>query len=457
MISIKKRIYNNKLDIKDLVLDIETTGLDINRDKLVLLGIVKRDANKTYIYQYFAENDDEETRLLNIYLREVEYRRLITFNGDNFDIRFLNARLIDHKLFPVFPDQSLDIYKVIKWNSKFFSYDSMRLVDIEKLIGIEREDPSRYKVISKLTNDLIRRENPFPIIKHNENDLISTAALATIEEIYKKKLSVSTKIGEIYLYNANINKDIGNFEFRAYKHLDDLYVAENNYQLIIKDDIIKLNIHVLFGKFNNNITGFVTINNFAIKNISDIEINDNLLIIRESNLYNYHNLLNLCKKIIENHSWFSIFQSISFILWLFKKSFVLEKGFDPKKPLLADKGDGWDDSIIRWFWLLINSFLDIAKFPQRIKTKGSFLEFRDDIILSVKICHPMFLCELGFLSSTVRLAFNNKTPCLAQAVSEPLFEISSPKSFLSSLYIFFKDGGMLTPGFTEKDKPSACP
>lgn len=302
MISIKKRIYNNKLDIKDLVLDIETTGLDINRDKLVLLGIVKRDANKTYIYQYFAENDDEETRLLNIYLREVEYRRLITFNGDNFDIRFLNARLIDHKLFPVFPDQSLDIYKVIKWNSKFFSYDSMRLVDIEKLIGIEREDPSRYKVISKLTNDLIRRENPFPIIKHNENDLISTAALATIEEIYKKKLSVSTKIGEIYLYNANINKDIGNFEFRAYKHLDDLYVAENNYQLIIKDDIIKLNIHVLFGKFNNNITGFVTINNFAIKNISDIEINDNLLIIRESNLYNYHNLLNLCKKIIENHS-----------------------------------------------------------------------------------------------------------------------------------------------------------
>lgn len=457
MISIKKRIYNNKLDIKDLVLDIETTGLDINRDKLVLLGIVKRDANKTYIYQYFAENDDEETRLLNIYLREVEDRRLITFNGDNFDIRFLNARLIDHKLFPVFPDQSLDIYKVIKWNSKFFSYDSMRLVDIEKLIGIEREDPSRYKVISKLTNDLIRRENPFPIIKHNENDLISTAALATIEEIYKKKLSVSTKIGEIYLYNANINKDIGNFEFRAYKHLDDLYVAENNYQLIIKDDIIKLNIHVLFGKFNNNITGFVTINNFAIKNISDIEINDNLLIIRESNLYNYHNLLNLCKKIIENHSWFSIFQSISFILWLFKKSFVLEKGFDPKKPLLADKGDGWDDSIIRWFWLLINSFLDIAKFPQRIKTKGSFLEFRDDIILSVKICHPMFLCELGFLSSTVRLAFNNKTPCLAQAVSEPLFEISSPKSFLSSLYIFFKDGGMLTPGFTEKDKPSACP
>lgn len=457
MISIKKRINDNKLVTDDLVLDIETTGLDINRDKLVLLGIVKRHTNKTYIYQYFAENDDEEIRLLNIYLREVQNKKLITFNGDNFDIRFLNARLIDHKLFPVFPDRSLDIYKVIKWNSKFFSYDSMKLIDIEKLIGIEREDPSRYKVVSKLTDDLIRRENPYPIIKHNENDLIATTALATIKDIYKEKLSISTKIGKIHLYNANINKDIGNFEFRAYNYLDELYLAENNYQLIIKDDIIKLNLHVLFGKFNNNITGFVTINNFAINNVSDIEINNNLLIIREENLYNYHNLLNLCKKIIENHIWFSIFQSISFILWLFKKSFVLEKGFDPKKPLLADKGDGWDDSIIRWLGLLINFFFDLAKLPQSIKTKGSFLEFRVDIISSVKICQPISLCELGFLSSTVRLAFSNKTPCLAQDISEPLFEISIPKSFFSSLYMFLKDGGKLTPDLTEKDKPSACP
>lgn len=301
MISIKKRIQTDNLNENDLVLDIETTGLDFNRDKLVLLGLVKKENNKTYIHQYFAEDDREEIRLLNIYTREIANKFLITFNGDVFDIRFLNSRLIDHKLFPVFPDKSLDIYKIIKRNSKFFSYDSMKLMDIEKLIGIERNDPSRYKVISKLTDDLIHRDKPYPILKHNENDLIATTALANIEDIYKKKLSVDTKFGKIYLYNANINKDIGNFEFIADASLEELYIAENNYQIIIKDKMIRLNIHVLFGRFDENLTGFVTINNFGIKNISNIDINENLLIIREEYLYNYKNLLNLCKKIIENH------------------------------------------------------------------------------------------------------------------------------------------------------------
>lgn len=301
MISIKKRIQADNLNENDLVLDIETTGLDFNRDKLVLLGLVKKENNKTYIHQYFAEDDSEEIKLLNIYTREIANKNLITFNGDVFDIRFLNSRLIDHKLFPVFPDKSLDIYKIIKRNSKFFSYDSMKLMDIEKLIGIERIDPSRYKVISKLTDDLIHRDKPYPILKHNENDLIATTALANIEDIYKKKLSVDTKFGKIYLYNANINKDIGNFEFIADACLEELYIAENNYQIIIKDKMIRLNIHVLFGRFDENLTGFVTINNFGIKNISNIDINENLLIIREEYLYNYKNLLNLCKKIIENH------------------------------------------------------------------------------------------------------------------------------------------------------------
>lgn len=301
MISIKKRLENDKLNRDDLVLDIETTGLGFNRDKLVLLGLVKKENNKTYLYQYFAEDDSEEIRLLEIYIREIVGKKLISFNGDIFDVRFLNARLINHKLFPVFPDESLDIYKIVKANSKFFSYESMKLVDIEKLIGIEREDPSRYKVISKLSEDLIKRENPYPILKHNENDLIATLALSGIEDIYKKKLSIDTKLGQIYLNNANINKDIGNFEFKSDKILDDFYVAEKNYQILIHNNEIRLNIHVLFGRFYEELTGYVAINNFAIKNESDIDINENLLIIREEYLYNYKNLLNLCKIIIENH------------------------------------------------------------------------------------------------------------------------------------------------------------
>lgn len=301
MISKKIKINGENLNSSDLVLDIETTGLDFKIDKLVLLGLVKRYQNKTYIYQYFAEDDSEEVELLKIFSREIEDKRLITFNGDTFDIPFLNSRLIANKLMPVFPDISLDIYKIIKKNSKFFSYESMKLMDIEKLIGIQRSDPSRYKSISKLTEDTIKRDNPYPILKHNQNDLIATEALAKIEEFYLEKLSTKSKIGKFWINRANINKDIGNFEFISEKNLKDLYVAENNYQAIIKDNIIKLNIHVLYGRFDNETNGYVSINTFNIKNKTDININNNLLIIKENSTYNYKNLLNLCKKIIENH------------------------------------------------------------------------------------------------------------------------------------------------------------
>lgn len=301
MISKKIKINGENLNENDLVLDIETTGLDFNIDKLVLLGLVKRDKSNTYIYQYFAEDDSEEVRLLKIFLNEIKCKRLVTFNGDNFDIPFLNSRLVKYNLMPVFPENTLDIYKVIKWHSKFFAYDSMKLMHIEKLIGIERNDPSRYKVISKLTEDCLIRDKPYPILKHNENDLIATEALSNIEDFYIEKLSRQSKIGKFWLYSANINKDIGNFVFESEKNLGDLYVAENNYQVIIEAHTIKLNIHVLYGRFNENVNGFVSINNFDIKNESNIEINDKLLIIRENSIYNYKNLLNLCKEIIENH------------------------------------------------------------------------------------------------------------------------------------------------------------
>lgn len=294
----------NKKNLKknECILDIETTGLDAKRDKIVVLGLIYFDnkKNKFYIDQYFSNNDKEEIKLLKIYKEKIKNRRLITYNGEIFDLPFLNIRLIENKLEPVFPENK-DLFKIIKSKRKLIEFESMKLINIEKIVGIERNDPSRYKVISKLSDKDENRNNPWPILIHNKNDLIATEAISNIEEIINNKLSFAIKNYKIYLENAYIDKDIANLEFRANKKLENSLFQGENYSFSIKDKFIKLKIMVLYGKLSKNSSGFVSVNNFNLENKGLYKINKNLIAIMEDGIYSCENILNIMKFLIEKN------------------------------------------------------------------------------------------------------------------------------------------------------------
>lgn len=294
----------NKKNLKknECILDIETTGLDAKRDKLVVLGLIYFDnkKNKFYIDQYFSNNDKEEIKLLKIYKEKIKNRRLITYNGEIFDLPFLNIRLIENKLEPVFPENR-DLFKIIKSKRKLIEFESMKLINIEKIVGIERNDPSRYKVISKLSDKDENRNNPWPILIHNKNDLIATEAISNIEEIINNKLSFAIKNYKIYLENAYIEKDIANLEFRSNKKLENSLFQGENYSFSIKDKFIKLKIMVLYGKLSKNSSGFVSVNNFNLENKGLYKINKNLIAIMEDGIYSCENILNIMKFLIEKN------------------------------------------------------------------------------------------------------------------------------------------------------------
>lgn len=300
MITYKKRYYPENLNKDEIILDIETTGLDSKRDQLVLLGFIGYENDKCYIIQYFAEDNSEESRLLEIYLNMIESKKVITYNGDKFDIPFLNMRLDYHKLLPVFPE-TLDIYKLISRHRKYFVFESMKLMDIEKSIGIFRNDPSRYKVISKLTEDIQKRDRPKPIMIHNENDIIATERLANIGEHFKIELSKEIKNNAITIKSIWINNDICQIKLECIKKLPESYFQANNYELKTLENEVEINIQVLYGRFDGENSGHVALNIFQLENQSQMSVDSNLLIIRENYLYNYKNILNLSKKIIENH------------------------------------------------------------------------------------------------------------------------------------------------------------
>lgn len=294
----------NKKNLKknECILDIETTGLDAKRDKLVVLGLIYFDnkKNKFYIDQYFSNNDKEEIKLLKIYKEKIKNRRLITYNGEIFDLPFLNIRLIENKLEPVFPENR-DLFKIIKSKRKLIEFESMKLINIEKIVGIERNDPSRYKVISKLSDKDENRNNPWPILIHNKNDLIATEAISNIEEIINNKLSFAIKNYKIYLENAYIDKDIANLEFRSNKKLENSLFQGENYSFSIKEKFIKLKIMVLYGKISKNSSGFVSVNNFNLENKGLYKINKNLIAIMEDGIYSCENILNIMKFLIEKN------------------------------------------------------------------------------------------------------------------------------------------------------------
>lgn len=296
MLNVKYKYDNKNIDKNSLVLDIETTGLNAQYDSLVVLGMVYYDKKREgfYIDQYFAQSDKEEAKLLKIYLKKIENKKLITYNGNIFDIPFLNMRLEYHNLHPVWPN-CLDVYKTIKSKRKFFLFESMKLVDIEKKIGIFRQDPSRYKVISKLSDERLKRDKPWPILIHNKNDLISTEALANINDILNEKLSIEIDKMKIYIESAIIDKDIAKIIFKSNKSINPSFFSASNYVLKAEGRTIKLDLLVLYGKISKNIPGFVTINNFNIKNNSAYKINENLISIMENGMFNIDNILSIIK------------------------------------------------------------------------------------------------------------------------------------------------------------------
>ena len=300
MITYKKKYFSENLNRDEIILDIETTGLDPLRDNLVLLGFIVFEGDKSYIIQYFAEDNFEEERLLKIYLKMTADKTIITYNGDKFDIPFLNIRLDKYGLEPIFP-ATKDIYKTISSHRKYFTFESMRLMDMEKHIGIFRNDPSRYKVISKLTEDIKKRDKPRPIMIHNENDLIATEKLANINDYFTRELSTNLDGYIINLKSVWINNDIFQINLESTKTLTESYFSSNNYELRTSSNTIEINIQILYGRFDEKNTGFVTLNTFNLENESLMTVDPNLLIIRENYLYNYKNILNLSKKIIENH------------------------------------------------------------------------------------------------------------------------------------------------------------
>lgn len=185
-------------------MDIETTGLSKKYHQIYLIGMLFYDyKNKLWqLSQFFCESDSEEESILKEFMKELKkYKYLITYNGDNFDIPFINEKLKKYNMKEL-EVESVDLYKILRKNKDFIELPNLKLKTVEKELNIIREDTfTGLECIEFYKNYLITKSDNFLsyIIKHNRDDLYSMPKLLQIFQLIEENKSIEISFLDKYI------------------------------------------------------------------------------------------------------------------------------------------------------------------------------------------------------------------------------------------------------------------
>ena len=182
----KPSIYNRT---DDIYLDIETTGLKRNSDYAWVIGAAFVQEDKIESKQIFIKSKDDEKESL-LYLNELlkNKQRIVTFNGNIFDIPFLNERAAAYRITLNFPQEQYDLYELIRKHNKFLMIRRINLKTAEKFMRIERNDPlagketlTLYKTYVETGYEYLKKS----LLNHNYYDIKNLPPLMNVNAVIK--------------------------------------------------------------------------------------------------------------------------------------------------------------------------------------------------------------------------------------------------------------------------------
>lgn len=170
---------------KILFFDIETTGLSAKTASVYMIGCCYYNGNKWVLKQWFASTPEEEAEILNAFSDFTEsFEVLIHFNGNKFDIPFINERLELHDLFIPFDNFiGVDIYRRVFPFRHFLKLSNCKQKTLEEFLGIQREDVYSGGELIAVYKEYC--ENPTDealsfLLQHNADDLAGMVSILPI-------------------------------------------------------------------------------------------------------------------------------------------------------------------------------------------------------------------------------------------------------------------------------------
>ncbi len=159
-----------------LFLDIETTGLSPKTSDLYLIGVSYFENRTWHIVQYFAESlEHEKEILMNFSALAKDFKYVIHFNGNRFDIPFLQGKYAKYDLADPFVGlRSFDLYKEISPYKLQLGLPDCKQKTIELYLGIEREDKYDGGKLIPVYKEFVETKDPGKLrllLLHNFEDV----------------------------------------------------------------------------------------------------------------------------------------------------------------------------------------------------------------------------------------------------------------------------------------------
>ncbi len=168
-----------------LFFDIETTGLSASSSSLYLLGCMYVEEEHWHFTQWLIESFSDELPVLRAFSELLShFDTAVTFNGDSFDINYLNMCAKEYGLSDLFDGvNSFDLIKKVRPLKRFLALPDCKLKTVERFLGIYREDPFTGGELIEVYEEFTRTHDlrlQKTLLLHNEEDILNMPPLLQI-------------------------------------------------------------------------------------------------------------------------------------------------------------------------------------------------------------------------------------------------------------------------------------
>lgn len=167
---------------KCLFFDIETTGLSWKNSYIYLLGTVYYDGLSWKKILWFSQHPSDEKEILSKFSQLLyEKKYVIHFNGKTFDVPYLMHKYNFYQMEQSWDDIiQIDLYQKVLPFKKMLHLEHVKQKDLERLIGLYREDPYSGKELIAFYKEYLcsgDKKLEEMLLLHNSEDIDGMLAL----------------------------------------------------------------------------------------------------------------------------------------------------------------------------------------------------------------------------------------------------------------------------------------